>query len=104
MTRHVVRAAALAAALCTAAVVAPRAQSPAPPPTHAKAATRLLIRRAMVIAGTGIPAYGPVDLLAENGRIARIGNAAAEQWPAADAVIDATGKYVMPGIVNTHMH
>ena len=104
MTRHVVRAAALAAALCTAAVVAPGAQSPAPPPTHAKAATRLLIRRAMVIAGTGIPAYGPVDLLAENGRIARIGNAAAEQWPAADAVIDATGKYVMPGIVNTHMH
>ena len=104
MTRPLARAAVLAAALCTAALVVPHAQTAAPAPTHARALTRLLIRRAMVIAGTGIPAYGPVDLLAENGRIARIGNAATEKWPAADAVIDATGKYVLPGIVNTHMH
>jgi len=51
-----------------------------------------------------VPAFGPVDLLVEAGLIARIGNATAEKWPEADAVIDATGKYVMPGIVNTHMH
>ena len=58
----------------------------------------------MVIPGTGVPASGPMDLLLEGGLIARMGNAAAEKWPAADAEIDATGKYVMPGIVNTHMH
>ena len=58
----------------------------------------------MVIPGTGVPASGPIDLLLEGGLIARMGNAAAEKWPAADAEIDATGKWVMPGIVNTHMH
>ena len=73
------------------------------PAQHAREVTRLLIRGAMVIPGTGVPAYGPVDLLIEGGTIARIGNAAADRWTA-DAVIDATGKYVMPGIVNTHMH
>ncbi|HUU36545.1 MAG TPA: amidohydrolase family protein, partial [Vicinamibacterales bacterium] len=57
-----------------------------------------------VIPGTGMPAYGPADILSEDGVIARIGDAVAGKWPAADATIDATGKYVMPGIVNTHMH
>ena len=71
---------------------------------HAREAGRLVIRNAMVIPGTGVPAYGPVDLLIERGTIARVGNATAEKWAAADATIDATGKYVMPGIVNTHMH
>src|SRR5262245_35605365 len=71
---------------------------------HAREVGRLVIRNAMIIPGTGVPAYGPVDLLIERGTIARIGNATAEKWAAADATIDATGKYVMPGIVNTHMH
>jgi imidazolonepropionase-like amidohydrolase len=82
-------------------------QTPAPgarAAVHARAVPRLLIRGAMVIPGTGVPASGPLDLLLENGSIARIGNAAAEKWPAADAEIDAAGKYLMPGIVNTHMH
>ena len=71
---------------------------------HARESGRLLIRGAMVIPGTGVPASGPLDVLVENGTITRMGNAAAEKWPEADAVIDAAGKYVMPGIVNTHMH
>lgn len=86
----------------------PGAQAPAPAgvkaPVHAKQVKRLLIRNAMVIAGNATPAFGPVDLLAEDGLIAQIGNAAAGKWPEPDTIIDATGKYVMPGIVNTHMH
>ena len=58
----------------------------------------------MVIPGTGVPASGPMDILIEHGVITQMGNATAEKWPQADAVIDATGKWVMPGIVNTHMH
>jgi Amidohydrolase family len=74
------------------------------PAQHARQVARLVISNAMVIPGTGVPAFGPVDLSIEGGTIARIGNATAEKWAAADATIDATGKYVMPGIVNTHMH
>src|SRR5581483_10388477 len=54
------------------------------------------------IPGPAVPASGPMDILLEDGLIARMGNSA--RWPDADAVIDATGKYVMPGIINTHMH
>jgi imidazolonepropionase-like amidohydrolase len=68
---------------------------------HARKPARLLIRHAMVIYGNGKPPYGPMDILVQDGVIANI----APTIPAeADAVIDATGKYVMPGLVNTHMH
>ncbi|HUL73243.1 MAG TPA: amidohydrolase family protein [Vicinamibacterales bacterium] len=83
----------------------PAPQTPSPKaPVHAKQVKRLLIRHAMVIPGTGVPPAGPLDILAEDGVIAHIGDAAAERWPEADMIIDATGKYVMPGIINTHMH
>ena len=68
---------------------------------HARKPSRLLIRRAMVIYGNGKPPYGPMDILVQDGVIANI----APSLPVeADAVIDATGKYVMPGLVDTHMH
>jgi imidazolonepropionase-like amidohydrolase len=70
---------------------------------HARSPRRLLIRNAMVIYGSARPPYGPVDILVEDGTIAAIGNAG-RSVAGADAVIDAAGKYVMPGIVNTHMH
>jgi imidazolonepropionase-like amidohydrolase len=81
------------------------AQQPVPTPSlHGRLPKRLLIRQAMVIYGSGRPAYGPVDILVEGGRIAAIGSLSGGPSTSADAVIDATGKYVMPGIVNTHMH
>ncbi len=79
------------------------AQAAGPAATHAKAAKRLLIRNAMVIYGNGKPAFGPVDILVQDGLIARVGRTPAND-PPADAVVDAAGKYVMPGIVNTHIH
>jgi imidazolonepropionase-like amidohydrolase len=95
----------------------PAAQVPggagAKAPVHAKQVKRLLIRNAMVIYGNAKPAFGPVDILIEDGLISRIGMppvagvsspASAERWPEPDMIIDATGKYVMPGIINTHMH
>jgi imidazolonepropionase-like amidohydrolase len=106
----------LSSSICAAVLsalvfsAAPVAQQTSPSPTpalHAKANHRLVIRNAMIIYGNAKPAYGPMDIVIEDGRIASIlpseGRQRATTAPG-DAVIDATGKYVMPGIVNTHMH
>src|SRR5512141_3325594 len=42
------------------------------------------------------------DLLLQNGKIAQIGKNLSA--PAGAQVIDATGKYVMPGIIDPHSH
>src|SRR6266705_713316 len=81
--------------------------TPATPFIHAKAARRLVIRNAMVIYGNAKPPYGPVDIVIQDGLISYIGattDVPSASGRASDAVIDATGKYVMPGIVNAHMH
>ncbi|MFC2156471.1 amidohydrolase family protein [Acidobacteriota bacterium] len=69
---------------------------------HAKIYKRVLIKNAMVIYGNAEPPFGPTNIAIEDGRIARVGRVG-RNWKA-DAVIDATGKYVMPGIINGHMH
>ena len=58
----------------------------------------------MVIYGSGRPPFGPVDVVVEDGLITRVGDRTTGAARSADAVIDGTGKYVMPGLVNTHMH
>lgn len=69
------------------------------------------MERLRIQGGTVIPVTGPADVypggvvLVEDGRIRYAGPE--EGAPAADPgtrVIDATGKIVMPGIVNTHCH
>jgi imidazolonepropionase-like amidohydrolase len=96
-------------ALAVALVAIGDAQAPTTPATqwraaiHGQAVPRLLVRNAMVIYGNAKPAFGPVDILVQDGRIARITPSSAGVADA-DATIDATGKYVMPGLVNTHMH
>lgn len=73
--------------------------------------SRLVIRNAMVIPGHGGPAYGPADIIIERGVIAQIisyngvtGRPAGATLPPADRVIDATGMYVMPGLIDLHTH
>jgi cytosine/adenosine deaminase-related metal-dependent hydrolase len=74
---------------------------------------RLVIRNATVINGRGTPPFGPVDILIEKDTITEIAavdpislNRAPPEWkrPEGDHEIDATGKYVIPGIVNMHTH
>lgn len=62
--------------------------------------TRTLITGGLVItAAEEIHA----DVLIEDGRIAALASAGTQEW-AADRVVDATGKYVIPGGVDAHTH
>ena len=80
-------------------------------PQHGVRPAKLAIRNAMIIEGNGTPASGPYDILLEGNLIASVvaldpvalrGGTA--RRPAADVEIDATGKYVMPGLINIHGH
>src|SRR6188474_3148211 len=60
----------------------------------------LLIRNGRVLDGTGNPWF-PADIGVTSGRIAAIGKLEGAQ---AARVIDAAGKYVVPGFVDIHSH
>src|SRR5579871_6122821 len=99
----------LAAAVAIALAGTATAQGTAP--TSGRRVRRLLIHNATVIDGNGTPASGPKDIVVENNLITDVialdpvalsrGGRGQVQ---ADAVIDATGKYVMPGLINAHAH
>ena len=74
--------------------------------------SRLIIRGATLIDGTGSPPIGPVDIVIEDNRIVDVesvgypGLEIDEDDRPTDATreIDAHGQYVMPGIVDMHTH
>ncbi len=87
------------------------AQTPANKVVSGHRYPRLVVRNATIIEGNGTPASGPKDIVIENGRIAAIvpidavsAGRGEGRRPAADVEIDATGKYVMPGLINAHAH
>ena len=76
---------------------------------------RLLIKNATVIDGAGNPARGPLDIVIQGDTIVSIRESAAREFSGSamngaapegkpDRVIDATGMYVMPGIIDVHVH
>lgn len=78
----------------------------------AKRYNRLVIRNAMVIDGNGKPASGLYDIVIENDLITQIASldpvavkeGTAKRPEKGEVEIDATGKYVMPGLINLHGH
>src|SRR5713226_9202050 len=83
-----------------------------PAPTHGKRVRRLLIHNAIVVDGNGTPASGPKDIIIENNVISDVvpldavamARAGGRSNIQADAVIDAGGRYVLPGLINAHAH
>lgn len=73
----------------------------------------LVIQNITVIDGSGAPAIGPMDIWVEGNRISRLvkshgaGSAVGDDaapTAAADRVIDGTGLYATPGLIDVHMH
>ncbi|MDP2957103.1 MAG: amidohydrolase family protein [Longimicrobiales bacterium] len=74
--------------------------------------TRLVIRGATVIDGTGAPPRGPVDIVVEGDRIVEIRSVGFPRAPindrarpaGGDREIDGTGMWVLPGLIDMHVH
>ncbi len=70
---------------------------------------RLVLRNVMVIPGHGSPPTGPHDILIEGNTIREIRSFApaspsdGTRWTG-DRVIEGTGLYVMPGLIDLHYH
>ncbi|MGA3202947.1 MAG: amidohydrolase, partial [Bryobacteraceae bacterium] len=64
---------------------------------------RIVIRGAMVVDGSGTPASGPKDIVIENNMIADVVPSGGRR-AAGDITIDASGKYVLPGLIDAHAH
>jgi imidazolonepropionase-like amidohydrolase len=79
--------------------------------THGRRPERLVIRNAIVVEGNGTPAIGPWDIVLEGNRIVEMVpldpvalRSEQQRRPEAPSEIDATGKYVLPGLINLHAH
>ena len=101
----------LAAVLALTAFSLHAQPSPTKGVTHGVRPPRLVIRNATIIDGNGTPARGPVDIVIEGNTIAQVvplDPVAARRGtavrPTGDVQIDATGKYVLPGLINNHTH
>lgn len=67
----------------------------------------LIIRGAYMIDGLGGPPQGPIVITVQGNRITGItteARAPASEDPAGATVIDASGKYILPGFINGHGH
>ena len=99
-------------ALLAVSASASWAQKPAPARAEGEGPfSVLVIRGAIMIDGTGSPPVGPVDITIRGNRIASIVGAGTPGLPAPDRqvpagarVIEAAGKFVLPGFVDIHLH
>ena len=72
---------------------------------HGKRYNQLVIRNVVMIDGNGTPPTGPGDVIIKGNTIQSIGSAKKdEEYKDADKVIDGTGMYLLPGLINIHAH
>lgn len=92
-----------------------RAEDPNPAPARKEGEgpfQRLIIRGVHLIDGYGSPPRGPVDVVVEGNRIAQIVSVGyphvkideSKRPKGATKEIDANGMYIMPGLVDLHVH
>src|SRR3984957_17299143 len=79
------------------------AQTPRTNVESGKRYPRIVIRGGIVVDGSGTPASGPKDIVIENNMIADVFPSGGRR-AAGGINIDATGKYVLPGLIDAHAH
>ena len=95
MTRRLV---VIAAAVLVLIVVA------GPPSIAGQQPGALVIDGATLIDGTGAPPVPDSVLVIENGKIASLGPRSQVRIPAGARTVYARGKYIIPGLVDSHVH
>jgi imidazolonepropionase-like amidohydrolase len=68
------------------------------------AAQATVLTRATVIDGTGASPQKDITIVMENGRIRDMGPSSKIPTPAGATLLDLTGKFIVPGIINAHGH
>jgi cytosine/adenosine deaminase-related metal-dependent hydrolase len=108
-TRLAISFLAVLSILLSARHVQPHAQNV--PVISGKRYARLIIRNAIVIDGNGTPAAGPKDIVIEGNKITDVVGtdpvalkSGRSKRAVGDVEIDATGKYVLPGLIDAHAH
>ncbi len=72
-------------------------------PAAVAAAASLVIENVTLIDGTGVGPLPGASVLIENDRIALVSSGKISK-PAGATVIDGEGKYLLPGLIDTHIH
>ena len=75
-----------------------------PAAAQAPAATAVALTGARVIDGTGRPALENATLLVRDGKVQAVGAATAVQIPAGATRVNASGKTIIPGLINADAH
>jgi cytosine/adenosine deaminase-related metal-dependent hydrolase len=67
---------------------------------------QLVVRNVIVVDGKGTPPRGPMDVLVKENKIQALRGAqtSAGAYKDAERVIDGTGMYLLPGLINIHGH
>tara|TARA_R110000868_G_scaffold124342_1_gene328776 strand:- start:1606 stop:2991 length:1386 start_codon:yes stop_codon:yes gene_type:complete len=95
-----------AAAMLLASLLLSTAAANAQAPAEAAGPIRTIYADATLIDGTGAPAHEHQDIIVEGERIVGIvphGDAATQEATPA-IIVNLSGRYVMPGLIDTHVH
>jgi cytosine/adenosine deaminase-related metal-dependent hydrolase len=73
---------------------------------HGRRYDRAVVRNVIVIDGKGTPARGPEDIIIEGNRIKAVRRASfrPDAYKDEKHVLDGTGMYLLPGLINSHVH